>query len=65
VNGAAKLLKWAMKSDHNKMGLRAPAVVVPLREIHTIITDSLISAQAIDQLQACGPRVEVVRRENP
>jgi DeoR/GlpR family transcriptional regulator of sugar metabolism len=52
-------------ADHNKMGLRAPAVVVPLREIHTIITDSLIPAEAIDQLQACGPRVEVVRSGNP
>jgi DeoR/GlpR family transcriptional regulator of sugar metabolism len=52
-------------ADHNKMGLRAPAVVVPLCEIHTIITDSLISAATIDQVQACGPRVEVVRSGNP
>ncbi len=51
-------------ADHNKMGFRAAAVVVPLREISTIITDSTTPSRVIDQLQACGPHVQVAASKN-
>lgn len=47
-------------ADHSKLGFRAPAVVAPVRDIDTLITDEQAPGELLAQLKAEGVTVAVV-----
>lgn len=47
-------------ADHSKLGFRAPAVVAPVQDIHTLLTDEQAAEETLAPLKAAGISIVLV-----